>query len=457
MILTETINPAFKFIIPDDPTHDRIAARLADVWRDRRGPNAERTDYYLGHNKYRDLGIGVPPTIASRMRAIIGWPAKAVDTLADLVTLQAVTSGDPDSQAWLDALANRSALYSRAPQIAVSAMTHGCAFLTLGFDNDGRPVITPRSASWSTAVWDKGTGRLAAAATIDRADTQGNPTAWTLYAPDMTITMSRPARGDWTKNAYPNPLGRPLAFAVPYNPTLDRPLGRSRITRQLMGLTDAAWRTVARMETTAEYYSAPHVWLVGTAEDYDPGQNRWSSLQNAINSISVDDDGNSPTLTQLAQANMTPHADMLKSLALLVSADTDIPPEALGIDRSNPTSADALAAMERRLSRKADSFEQAFGRALEEACAAAATLTGFDLKDAHPLWGATQETSLAARTDAFQKIASSAPGYASTRTAWQRLGFTQNETDEIIRAVKAARAASLIDAALAADQTQEQQ
>lgn len=448
-----TVNTTQDFSIPGLPTDlQELVWRLRDIWRDRSISNARRSEYYRGVEPYQDMGIGVPPKIAHRMKAVTSWPKKSVDALADLISLDSLTSGDPASRAWLEGLANRSALVARIPQIAASALTHGCAFLTLGFDRDGNAVLTPRSALWSAGVWDTVHDRLAAAFTVDAVDKNGEVTAFSVYSPTVTLNCSQPVgSSSWNVSTAANPLGRPLAFAMVASPTLDRSLGKSRISHELMTLTDAATRTVARMETTAEYYSAPHVWLVGTASDFDAGENRWSTLSNAINSISVDDNGNAPQLQTVAQASMVPHTAMLESLALLVSADTDIPPEALGINRANPTSADALAAMERRLTRKADRLELGFERSILEAVAAAAALTGFELKDAHCVWEPTREISVGARTDAFQKVAASAPGYIDTRAAWQSLGLKSSDIDEILRAVKAREASDALSQLFASD------
>lgn len=452
-----TVNTATTFTVPGLSADDQeLIWRLQDIWRVRTFSNTRRGAYYRGAEPFRDLGIGIPPKISAAMKSVTSWPRKAVDAMADLVSLDGLSSGDPASDSWLDGVAARSALASRIPQIATSALTHGCAFLTLGFDSDGNAVLTPRSALWSAGVWDTVHDRLAAALTIDAVDKNGNVTRFTLWSGTATVTCDQQPGTRWavTSNV-PNPLGRPLAFAMVASPTLDRPLGKSRISHELMTLTDAATRTVARMETSAEFFAAPHVWLVGTASDFDIGSNRWSALQNAINAISVDDNGNAPQLQTVSQASMVPHTTMLESLALLAAADTDIPPEALGVNRSNPTSADALAAMERRLTRKADRLELGFERSIIEAVTAAAQLTGFDLKDPQCVWEPTREVSIGARTDAFQKIASVAPGFTSTRAAWRALGLKSSDVDEILRAVKARETSDALSRLFSIDGTTE--
>ena len=92
-------------------------------------------------------------------------------------------------------------------------------------------------------------------------------------------------------------------------------------------------------------------------------ENTWKSLISAINAISKDEDGDVPTLQQVQQASMQPHSDMLKTIAMLVASETNVPVNDLGITMDNPASAEAMAAAERKLSREADRQNRLFSRA----------------------------------------------------------------------------------------------
>ena len=86
---------------------------------------------------------------------------------------------------------------------------------------------------------------------------------------------------------------------------------------------------------------------------------------------------------------MTPHADMLRTIALMVSSETDIPVNDLGITMDNPASAEAMAEAERKLSRTADRQNKRFGRALKEAMSIALAYQGADpdaLRELRPIW-----------------------------------------------------------------------
>ncbi len=75
------------------------------------------------------------------------------------------------------------------------------------------------------------------------------------------------------------------------------------------------------MEASAEFYSVPKLWFIGANRDAF-SSNTWTSLIQAINAISADEDGNLPQLQQVQQASMTPHSDMLKTMAMLVASQT---------------------------------------------------------------------------------------------------------------------------------------
>lgn len=424
-------------------------------WRGLHRRNALRSAYYAGEQQFTSYGIGLPSKMAAQAKTVIGWPRKTVDMLADLTAFTGFAVADDTDTAtveWLTDFARRSNLAVTVQQAAVSAYTHGCAFITLATDGNGLPVLVPRSAVWCYGTWDSVMQRLSSVLTIDSVGDDKQPNRATLHERGVDTVYTRGVMG-WQATEFPaTDPQRLTAYPVVSNPSLDRPLGVARIDREVMGLTQAAWRTVMRMECTAEYYSSPHVWLVGTAEDFDPGsgESRWSALANAINVVTGDENGQHPTLQQLAQATMTPHGDMLKSLALLLSADTDIPPEALGIDRSNPTSADALAAMERRLSRKADRMNRLLASSLECAARDAAASQGVELGEFHATFAATSEVSEAARVDAFTKICSVSPVYAQTPEAWERLGFDSQQVHGILRKIRAQQATDTLAQLMAA-------
>ncbi|MDY3292463.1 MAG: hypothetical protein SOX20_06030, partial [Parolsenella sp.] len=66
------------------PTLDAVPERwrarvgdLFDTWTDVMGRNRVLRDYYEMHNRLRDLGISVPPTLTG-INCVTGWCSKAI-------------------------------------------------------------------------------------------------------------------------------------------------------------------------------------------------------------------------------------------------------------------------------------------------------------------------------------------------------------------------------------------
>ncbi len=199
------------------------------------------------------------------------------------------------------------------------------------------------------------------------------------------------------------------------------------------------------MEASAEFYSVPKLWFIGANRDAF-SSNTWTSLIQAINAISADEDGNLPQLQQVQQASMTPHSDMLKTMAMLMASQTRVPVDYLGITLDNPTSAEAMASAERRLTRIADRQNVAFGRELKRAMGIAVALREGansipdSMRGVHPVWAPTREVSDAARADAFTKIADKVTGYADSDVGLERLGLSREEITRLRADQRKARA-----------------
>lgn len=439
-------------ILPEDmPT----VLQLEKIWADKYQGNWIRSRYYAAEEDFNDFSISVPPKIRSKAKPVVGWPAKAVRALADLSVYDGVSLPDglPDAHHVVD-LAAQANLSAVVPQMIVSAYTHSCSFLTVSVGSGGRVVFAPHSADWSSAIWDWENRRISAALTISDADSNGTPTAFRIWLPGRLYDTSR-KDGVWKAERIDFALDRAPVVAFAYDPQLNRPFGRSRISKPLMGLTDMAYRTLVRMEASAEFYAAPKLWFVG-ADRSQFGDDLWKSVVSAVNAIPKDLDGDKPSLQQVQQASMQPHSDMLRTIALMVGSETGIPVSDLGITMDNPVSAEALDAAERKLSREADRQNRLFGAAIRDALEigvlmSAADGTTPDVSDLNQLqvnWRPTREESRAARSDGYAKVAAVLPGFASSDVGLRWLGLTGDEIRSVQSAVRSADARQTLAAML---------
>lgn len=444
--------------VPD--TDMQTIRELTKVWRQNYPYNLLRTAYYLEHYNFKDFGISIPDRIKANVSACVGWPAKAVRSLADLSRFDGWNIEEGENADKVHEITRRTSLSSVVSEAAVSAYMHGCSFITVTADPDDarRAVITPRSAEYSAAIWDGVHNRLSAVLTINDADSKGNVLAFNVFLPWRTYSVRRDG-GRWVLAGGVQATNWPEPNAIPFvsDPQLSRPLGRARITPSLMALTDMGFRTLVRMEASAEFYAVPKLWFLGAEEDAF-NKDTWTSLISAINSIGLDDDGNRPELKQVSQASMQPHSDMLKTIALMVASETDLPVDSLGITLDNPSSAEAMAAAERKLTRTAERQNGLFGGQLvklmqmavaqETGAAMVASSTNGDtglpvladdLRMLTAVWLPTREISDAARADAYQKVSAVNESYANSVVGLRRLGLTTDEISSLRSEVKRAQ------------------
>lgn len=420
--------------VPDDDME--LIRALMRVWRRRYPRNLIRSGYFNAREGFKDFGIAIPDRIKARVSACIGWPAKAVRSLADLTVFDGWSHPDGVDRYGLNELADRCMLELAVPQTVMSAYTHGCAFLTVTKDPDGEGVtIVPRSAEWSAALWDGVHNRLKAVLTVNDATRQGRITAFNAFLPGVVYEVRRDS-GLWSVERHTTRWPEPTAVPFISDPQLSRPLGCSRISRPVMALTDMGFRTLVRMEASAEFYAVPKLWFLGMDEEAFSADT-WSSLVSSINAISKDEDGDAPTLQQISQASMQPHSDMLRTIALVVASETDLPVDALGITLDNPSSAEAMAASERKLTRRADRQNRLFGMQLNRLASMAVCLRdGLDeppdgISQVHAAWAPTREISDGARADAYVKISQVNTAYATSEVGLRRLGLDSAEIEAL--------------------------
>ena len=419
--------PHDSLIEPEDAT---AIARLISVWRDHYPSNLVRMGFYMARNSLKDFGISIPRSIATRVTSCIGWPAKAVRSLADLSVFDGVNTGVDDAYG-VQQLSAQLEDTLAVDESIVSAYIYGCSFITLTASVNGELVFTPRSAELSAATWDGVNNRLSGALTITDATDDGEVTGYSVFLPYRSYEFIKQG-SRWAVARMDTNWPTPTVVPFVSDPQLSRPLGCSRITPVVMSATDSAFRTMVRMEASAEFYSVPKLWFLGADRDaFD--ENTWNNLISAINGIGADEEtGEKPTMQQVQQASMDPHTNMLKTIAMLVASDTDLPVDSLGITLTNPTSAEAMAAAERRLTRRADRQNRLFGARIEELLRMAVCLRDGLSEPPDDLtvkaqWMPTREISDAARADAYVKVAGVNPAYATSTVGLRRLGLTGDE------------------------------
>ena len=427
---------------------------LSRVWHEHYARNALRTMYYDGKEVLHDIAGSIPESMRANAYCPVDWPRKAVSSLADKSVLAGFNIDPNVDDPGVVELADRVGLVPMMGQAITSAYKHSCAFLTVYPDAETRDVqVVARAADWSAAVWDRRSNRIRCALTVTENDRLGRATAMTLWLPGRAWELTADGTG-WSAACTWRDPACPVTPVVPiaYDRQLDRPFGRSRISRTLMALTDMGFRTMTEMDTAAAFYAAPRVWFLGLDPDAFQGS-KWSRLMTSLNTVSRDEDGLTPTIQQLQQASMTPYSSMLETIAMMVSSATDIPAEALGIRLSNPTSVEAINAAEQRLSRIAERQNREFTRQLMQLMRVAIYMQGgyqslsdVDLSGITPVWEPVNVSSDAAKADWLTKVGSVDEALAKSDVGRRHLGLSESEIQSVKAWEAKQRAQNTLDA-----------
>ncbi len=432
MSFEKGISLAGSVYVPQLSTEHRAALdRLLGKLRAKSTRNQLRRRYYDYKQTMRSLGLSMPPNI--KIDAVLGWPAKAVDAMVRRTVLDSWQTRDPSALADLgvDEILTENRFDTELPAGLTSALLHGVAFgfVTAGDPSDGEPeaLITIRSAEWATGTWDSRRRRLSEALSVLSVDSEGDPDAINLYLPNLVIVLRR-ERWRWDVQQYVHKLGMPVE-PLPYRPLLDRPMGSSRISRPVMSLTDAAVRTLARTELSAEFYNAPQRYVLGATEEAfkknGVNQPGWAILQGHMLTLERDEDGNLPTVSQFPQQSMEPNVSHFRMIAQAYASETSLPLRSLGVVGDNPESADAIAEANKELELELRHWQKSsltpglsrlMGHALH-------IRNGEPVPVVLPHWQRPDTVSLAAATDAVVKLDSVVDGFGASRVGLEMAGL----------------------------------
>jgi hypothetical protein len=424
---------------------EAVAGEMKDLlhsWRSRWEKNYKRTLYFDTEQAFKDIGIALPPKM-SKTRYVLGWASQAVKKPAMRSQFDGLRLPGSDDPFELGEVLDANHFELEFGQAIQSAYKHGCAFVTVARGRDGEaPVqIIGYSAEAATGLWDARNRRLRSALTITDTDLEGKPTEFVIWLPDEIVTCSLDG-GSWSADSVPNPTGRVLCVPVTNDPQMTSPLGRSRLTNSVMVLNDIAVRTMARMEGNAEFYSSPQLAILGVDSEAfgDRGISRDDKFRLAMDrvlALSKDEDGDAPSLTQLQQATMVPHSDMMRTVAMAFAGETGLPPSSLGVIHDQPASAEAIRAAEHdllidvRLQNRG-----ALSYAAKDIASLAVMVRDGTSQPPADMWRASvafadpEFRSLSAEADAVQKLASMMPTISNYPVLLERL-FDSGEVARI--------------------------
>ncbi|MGV8972903.1 MAG: hypothetical protein ACOH10_11325 [Rhodoglobus sp.] len=427
----------------DDADQDVLTGLVRKLNR-KQPRNRLRSKYADGKQELIDLGISLPPSM-KEIEAVVGWPMKGVNSLSRRNIMQGFTStaASPEDLGLVD-LWDTNHLDSKAPRAHTSALIHSCAF---GFVTDGdvevgqpKTLITTRSAINATGNWDAYTESLSEALEIVARDTYGRPTSMVLHFQGRYILIQWDGR-NWRGFERRHRFGM-LAEALPFQAELDRPFGRSRISRAVMYYTDSGVRTMLRTEVSAEFYNAPQRYALGAGDEAFTNEDgsvatEWSVMLGRLLLLSRDEDGNLPQVGQFAQQSMQPNIEQLRSIAMMLAGELSIAVGSLGIIQDNPDSAEAIRARNEDLGIEIEHWQRttlgpAWKRLAQKALAigddSPAALAAY--RTIRAQWGSWAQSSEVSQAQASLARVQAVPRLAETDVELEHMGY---DVDEIAR------------------------
>lgn len=437
-----------------------MLSALLKVWQEKRTRNTVRTVYFDGKAALKDFGISIPPSMRT-IEAALGWSAKGVHALTDRSKFEGfVDLSGSDDPFGLEQVLWDNRFRVEFPAAEVSSAVHGCSFVTVGQGDvqAGEPdvLMLTRSAESSAAIWDRRRRTLAGFMSIVELDESQNPSLIVMYTPEKVVTLTKQTNR-WVVDVRGNPLRRVTVAPLVHKFELGRPLGHSRITRASMYFSDAALRTIVRGEVSSEFYSAVEYWLFGADVSSFVGNDRWTAVMGRIKAMDTEssEQDDIPTLHRFTGASPEPHIAQMRMWANLFADDQDL--DVKFADSANPSSADAIFAAKETLITTTRDANELWGHGAVEAAQMAVMLRdGVDVVPAELRALRAQFTDPAivsptARADAYTKLASVDPQFATSRVGRQYAGLsleqiTQLEAEQR-RAGASSRIAELVEVA----------
>lgn len=441
-----------KISLPDVSDDDNATLnRLLEQLYTRKPRNLLRASYYDGKRAIRKVGTVIPPHYY-RLGIVLGWSAKAVDSLTRRCNLDAMVwpDGDVDSVG-LGELWRNNNLGSEVDQALTSSLIHAVSFAvsTRGLEGEPDGLLHFKDAMNATGEWDPRARRLRNLLSITGRDDQGNPNSLTLYLDGVTITAVN--NDGWDVDRQEHPWGVPAEPLV-YKPRLGRNFGTSRISRPLMALQDQATRAVIRLEGHMDVYSWPEMWMLGADESIfknSDGSTKasWQVMLGRIKGIPDDDEAEQPRadVKQFPAASPEPHLSALNVVAKMFAREASLPDSAFALqDMANPTSAESYTASREDLIAEAEGATDDWSGPLRRAVNR--TLAMQNGLDEIPESWATIDTkwrspiylSRAQEADSGAKQIASVPWLAETDVGLELLGL---DDQQIARAVSDRRRA----------------
>ncbi len=358
----------------------------------------DRVDrYYTGDQALRYWSSEVQAQVGRLPRSVINWPEVVIDSVTRRLNVEGFRlgqGGEADDELWRIFTANQ--LDEETPLGIADALVHGIAYLSVwGNDDDPEtPMIAFESAHQVTVDYDPGARTVRSA--LKRWRDRDTDYA-TLYLRDQVVRFASrgsavdvPSTPNYEQvEVIANPFG-----AVPIVPMVNRGRllnrsGRSELA-SIAPIADDVNRLVTDMMVTSNFYVTPRRYVQGMTVPSGANRERfqeemkkfWEDAPKSKFLVA----GEGATFGQFPEASLEGFVRAINLLTSALAAIGGLPPDDLGLNTTNPASAEARRAAETTLILRAKEKFRPFGGALTRAMRLAVAA-----KDARPLAEIPQE------------------------------------------------------------------
>ena len=375
-----------------------------------------RYKYYEMKYAAQDLGISTPDALRGWM-SVLGWCGKAADSIADRLVFRGF--GEGSGQIFdFPGIFNMNNPDTFFDSAFLSALISACCFVYISADEAGFPRLQVLDGANATGDINPITGLLNEGYAVLKRDPENDENVITeaYFTPTQTEFWTA---GEKKPLIYPHKAGHPLLVPVVYRPDARRPFGHSRITRACMDIVQSALRTVKRSEISAEFYSFPQKYVLGTDPSNEPLE-KWKATISTMMEFTKDEEGDHPVVGQFSQQSMEPHLAQLRMFAGMFAGETGLTLDDMGFPSENPSSSEAIRASHENLRLTAEKAKRTFGVGIRNTGFLAAcvrddhTYLRHQFSDAELLWDpifSPDASQLAGIGDAVGKIQTAFPEY----------------------------------------------
>jgi hypothetical protein len=414
--------------------------------------------YYRGIQPIGYLHPEVADVARGRLQSlVINYPALVCNAVDDRLGVTGFRMDDQDADEELWRIWQANDLDEWAPQCHIDSLIYGRSFAMVWPDPEDplTPRISVESASQMAVEYDPTTRRIVKAA---KQWAEGDEKFLTIYSPTRIerywSDAGAGAAAEWRLRTDPVQNFMGVVPVVPFinRPRLDRPMGESEMAR-ILPLADAVNKLATDLMVSAEYHAMPRRWATGidlggseTAMERTAAVARQRWTEATAGSVWLSESEN-VKFGQFSEASLDNFTKAIEMFAGKIAALSGLPPHYLGMQGSNPTSADAIRSSEASLVSIVKAKQVILGGAWERVMRLAILMRDGAVdpaaKSMETIWRDPATPTIAQQSDAIFKLRTG--GIIDARQAQEDLGYSPVQIERMQDRREEAIAAGLPD------------